>query len=52
VSDAPYGCPGCGSLDVPKLVVRGSGLGESGLDLKCRDCGSEWPDLSSDLRAS
>jgi formate dehydrogenase maturation protein FdhE len=52
VSDACHRCPHCGSVDTPTLVVRGSGLGETGLFLKCRDCRSEWADHRSDLRAS
>jgi formate dehydrogenase maturation protein FdhE len=53
VSDALYVCPECGSTDVPKLVMRGSGrLGESGLSMRCRVCDSEWPDGHAGSRAS
>jgi len=45
-------CPDCGSTDTPKLIVRGSGVQESGLFLRCRTCGSEWADTRADLRVS
>ena len=52
VVEAPFRCPRCGSVDTPKLVVRGTGLQGDGLFLRCRTCESEWADTRSDLRAS
>lgn len=41
-------CPHCGSVETPKLVVRGSGrAGESGLSLRCRACDLEQPDTQA-----
>ena len=52
MSEAPNRCPGCGSQDTPKLVVRGSGIRESGMSHKCRTCGSEWLGGDAGRRAS
>jgi len=46
-------CPRCGSVDVPKLIVRGSENTKGGLSLQCRVCGCEWSDEATDrLQAS
>ena len=37
-----YRCPDGGSTQVPKLVVRGSGMTDSGVTHRCRSCDSEW----------
>jgi predicted RNA-binding Zn-ribbon protein involved in translation (DUF1610 family) len=51
--DTPFfRCPDCGSVETPTLVVRGSGLRNTGLTLKCRECGSERPDSRTALQAS
>jgi len=44
MSESQYRCPGCGSVETPKLVVRGSGQREAGVSHRCRSCGSEWAD--------
>ena len=46
-----YRCPDCGSTQVPKLVVRGSGMMDSGVTHRCRSCDSEWADGVSVRRA-
>jgi len=40
-------CPACRSVDVPKLIVRGTGKGNHGTSLQCRRCGHEWTDEES-----
>jgi formate dehydrogenase maturation protein FdhE len=37
-------CPGCGSADVPTLVVRGPVM-----SLRCKSCSCEWSDNRSSL---
>jgi len=37
-------CPKCGSTDVPRLIVRGSGAVTDGVSLQCRRCHHEWSD--------
>ncbi len=37
-------CPNCGSTDVPRLIVRGSGAATDGVSLQCRRCHHEWSD--------
>ncbi len=37
-------CPECRSVEVPKLIVRGTGKGSHGTSLQCRRCGHEWSD--------
>ncbi|HZM57913.1 MAG TPA: hypothetical protein VFC03_23130 [Acidimicrobiales bacterium] len=40
-------------MDVPKLIVRGSGTAKGGLTLQCRVCRREWSDEATDhLQAS
>jgi uncharacterized Zn finger protein len=46
-------CPRCGSMDVPTLVVRGSGPTGNSVTLRCRDCGDEWSiERTQEQRAS
>jgi transposase-like protein len=42
VSEGLYRCPLCTSTETPKLIVRGSGMRESGVSYRCRSCDSEW----------
>jgi formate dehydrogenase maturation protein FdhE len=52
-SQAPRHCPACGSVEVPTLIVRGSGSAADGVSLRCRACDREWSETRADrLRAS
>jgi uncharacterized NAD(P)/FAD-binding protein YdhS len=35
-------CPECHAVDVPILVVRGSGVADDETVLQCRRCRNEW----------
>ena len=37
-------CPECGSVEVPKLIVRGLGVARHDQSLQCRRCRHEWSD--------
>jgi predicted RNA-binding Zn-ribbon protein involved in translation (DUF1610 family) len=52
MSEVLFRCPFCGSTETPKLIVRGSGMRDSGVSHECRNCESEWHFDDSDRRAA